>query len=112
MFLFLKCPVFRKPTQFLSSGKETPDMLDPLNVLLSTTGKHRRSKLLSYVPENRSSTRELQENGCWKNYKLISRHKNKTLTNTLNINPKNIHQSRQTGPQRALKFQTTRFSIY
>jgi hypothetical protein len=42
---------------FLYSGKEAPNMGDPLIELFSIEGHHKSSNLLRYVPENRFSPR-------------------------------------------------------
>jgi hypothetical protein len=78
IYLLKDTKCFRIWLLFPFSGMESPNLLEPLDWVISVTGYHRNTKLFRCVPENRSSPKVVA--GRLKNYKLPTRLKNKTWT--------------------------------
>jgi len=59
--------MFWKPALFPFSGKETPNLVGPLELRFSIDGHHSNSNLLRYVPENRFSPKVVKGKRLVKN---------------------------------------------
>jgi hypothetical protein len=84
---------------FPSSGKEAPNLVDPLDQAILSLGTIQTVNLLRYTPENISSPRVVTGKWLLKNEKLTTRLKNKTWTKPQIKNHKKNHEIRLIRPQ-------------